>query len=210
MKLTNLEALRNHTPEDIFSLMEGCTYNPEFWLTEFRASGCADIIPDEIKVLGSSEKEMREAFEKGGVDPNLVSPAGALFTTLDNEPYLFINTDVLFNNIDMIKHELIHYQQWKRGDLIFDHEKGVIWKGQVWDKEIIQTSLQGDIALADQLLFPWEVEAYLLTIPLEPIIKVGPYIAYGLNDDDWEMAMESLGCSTIERLVEMQKEVTYV
>lgn len=63
-----------------------------------------------------------------------------------------------------IVHELVHYNQWKRGDLQTDPEhRGLTWKGELYTNEFMAKS--NEMPFADGLMWqienlPWEDEAY--------------------------------------------------
>lgn len=63
-----------------------------------------------------------------------------------------------------IVHELVHYDQWKRGDLQTDPEhRGLLWKGKLYTNEYMTAS--HGMSFADCLKWqienlPWEEEAY--------------------------------------------------
>lgn len=63
-----------------------------------------------------------------------------------------------------IEHELVHYNQWRRGDLQTDPEhQGLLWKGKLYTNEYMAKS--HGMSFADGLKWqienlPWEEEAY--------------------------------------------------
>ncbi len=63
-----------------------------------------------------------------------------------------------------IVHELVHYDQWKRGDLQTDPEhRGLLWKGKLYTNEYMTAS--HGMSFADGMKWqienlPWEEEAY--------------------------------------------------
>lgn len=51
---------------------------------------------------------------------------------------------------DIIKHEMVHIDQMKRGDLDYD-EKNVYWKGKIYPRSKMKEGAKN---------LPWEMEAY--------------------------------------------------
>lgn len=69
----------------------------------------------------------------------------------------------------VVEHELVHVLQMERGDLDFT-EDGVVWKGRLYSTEFLQRAMSDakksndpDAFLKQQLLLPWEVEAYAVS-----------------------------------------------
>ena len=69
----------------------------------------------------------------------------------NNNLTIIINKDVCPSNIkDVIKHEMVHIDQMKRGDLNYDDEN-VYWKGKVYPRSKMNEGAKS---------LPWEDEAY--------------------------------------------------
>jgi len=69
----------------------------------------------------------------------------------NNNGTIIINKDVPVNKIqDVIKHEKVHIDQMKRGDLNYD-DKYVYWKGKKYSRAQMQEGAKN---------LPWEAEAY--------------------------------------------------
>ena len=69
----------------------------------------------------------------------------------NNNLTIIINKDVCPSNIkDVIKHEMVHIDQMKRGDLNYD-DKNVYWKGKVYPRNKMNEGAKN---------LPWEDEAY--------------------------------------------------
>jgi len=69
----------------------------------------------------------------------------------NNNGTIIINKDVPINKIqDVVKHEKVHIDQMKRGDLDYD-DKYVYWKGKKYSRAQMQEGAKN---------LPWEAEAY--------------------------------------------------
>lgn len=69
----------------------------------------------------------------------------------------------------VVEHELVHVLQMERGDLDYVDD-GIMWKGRLYTTEFLQRSIDNakksndpDALLKQQLLLPWEVEAYAVS-----------------------------------------------
>lgn len=75
---------------------------------------------------------------------------------------------------ETIRHELVHLDQFKRGDLLIAHE-GITWKDQFYSNEWVRGIFEAtcfEEALYKQIKYlPWETEAYKLSPELEDIKK---------------------------------------
>jgi hypothetical protein len=92
----------------------------------------------------------------------------ALFTVFNGEPVLVINHSQRgYLNRKVIHHELLHYEQWKRGDISF--MDGVTWKGTHFSAEEHERVRQLP-ALHQMAVYPWEAEAYLKSDPMECLL----------------------------------------
>lgn len=124
-----------------------------------------------VKVCISSNNKFRELLD--GLDLPLNS-VPAMTTTLGDITFIGINSDIL--NLpnardiltEVIMHELVHYEQIVRGDLIINQNEGVFWKGAHYALEYVNFINRqainkrfpyGDILrICNEL--PWELEAY--------------------------------------------------
>ena len=70
----------------------------------------------------------------------------------DKNGSILINKDVEspLQEQDIIKHEMVHHNQMKRGDLWYDDEC-VYWKGKCWKRSEMKEGAKN---------LPWEKEAY--------------------------------------------------
>lgn len=107
----------------------------------------------------------------------------ALATKVNGVAYIAIDVDPIMDAINkgkegpalteivesVVEHELVHILQMERGDLDMTAE-GVIWKGRLYSSEFLNKSLANaqkskdpNAVLKQQLLLPWEVEAYAVS-----------------------------------------------
>ena len=69
----------------------------------------------------------------------------------NNNLTIIINKDVCPSRVkDVIKHEMVHIDQMKRGDLNYD-DKNVYWKGKTYPRSKMYEGAKN---------LPWEDEAY--------------------------------------------------
>jgi hypothetical protein len=124
----------------------------------------------DINVVISSTTEFNKLLPK---DINM--PSGnhaALFVVIDEQPWVMIEWDFVADLSSdefafVLKHELVHYDQWKRGDLEFG-SRGLIWKGDFYPMETITASVADDeiMTMLNQVSeLPWETEAYARVTP---------------------------------------------
>jgi hypothetical protein len=69
----------------------------------------------------------------------------------NNNGTIIINKDLNPNMLDeVVKHEMVHIDQMKRGDLDYD-DKNVYWKGKTYPRSKMNEGAKK---------LPWEAEAY--------------------------------------------------
>ena len=69
----------------------------------------------------------------------------------NNNGTIIINKDLNPNMLnEVVKHEMVHIDQMKRGDLDYD-DKNVYWKGKVYPRATMNEGAKN---------LPWEDEAY--------------------------------------------------
>ncbi len=69
----------------------------------------------------------------------------------NNNLTIIVNKDVPANRLkDVIKHEMVHIDQMKRGDLNYDDDN-VYWKGKTYSRDKMNEGAKN---------LPWENEAY--------------------------------------------------
>ena len=83
----------------------------------------------------------------------------AFFTVQCGKPWILLNADT-FSSVDVLRHELIHYAQWKRGDYVMNNDGTVLWKGEVYTAERIAEAFTPENIAYQWKFLPWETEAY--------------------------------------------------
>ena len=69
----------------------------------------------------------------------------------NNNGTILVNEDASpVREKDIIKHEMVHINQMKRGDLDYDN-KNVYWKGKIYPRSKMKEGAKN---------LPWEMEAY--------------------------------------------------
>lgn len=98
----------------------------------------------------------------------------ALFTEVNGRPVICLDVAIL-SDISLsdrigetIAHELVHYNQWLKGDLAIDvnNPSRVFWEGESWD-----VLIPNECNLVSYFNQPWEREAYLNSFKVYPLPK---------------------------------------
>lgn len=121
-----------------------------------RIAGLLPLIPDDVRVVTVSWKDAGALYG--------ARQAGAFFTTVMETPVVVVNVFPRVMIVDyhsLVAHELVHYEQWVRGDLKF-LGNGIEWKGEVYSPEFQGKGMRKLIE-TEVLNKPWEVEAYART-----------------------------------------------
>lgn len=109
------------------------------------------LTPTELVKLRNTQAEgVKLFFANTGTN-------AACFTMLDDKvtPAIVVGPvgAAIQEKVNVTFHELVHYDQWKRGDLVFRLEENItMWKG-------VAFSSDGDVKYRD---LPYEVEAWNL------------------------------------------------
>ena len=87
------------------------------------------LIPAALPVCISSLKASREVFVKYGVPDFSSAPvAAAIAFNIDStHPYVLILNEEYLDNETVIRHELVHFDQISRGDLVYSDTGDIIW-----------------------------------------------------------------------------------
>lgn len=117
------------------------------------------IEDDNVEICLIHEDDHYTIFPEGTV--LLRRGVSAMFTTVDEKPYILINTMLFDAPVSFmetaLKHELVHFKQWAEQRLSFVDE-GIVWEGELYTYEYI-TSNTEDYNTQWRSL-PWETEAY--------------------------------------------------
>lgn len=134
----------------------------------------ADLIPQDLAVCISSSQGEKDIMQKYGLPYMPQVAAGAVAMGLDSrhDLVLIVNEGYIHNEV-LIKHELVHYRQIRRGDLKFTIEGDIHWRdkgGSVVTMNALDSMVKRnnlafdqDELLYQELLKPWEIEAYATT-----------------------------------------------
>lgn len=116
-------------------------------------------IPADIVVMITGVDAVAEANYYGL--PQSSMAAG--FMVIDGIPHISVDLTQVNGSLleGAVEHELVHYRQWLRGDLEFNPDGSVSWKG------VVQPILCPDAGAA-YFNQPWEREAYIETFHLMP------------------------------------------
>lgn len=142
-----------------------------------------EYIPDDLAVCVSSCRASNDICRKYGIPVSEVATAAAIALDLDSryKAVLILSAEYM-HDINVIKHELVHWNQVKSGDLV--HSDSYI----TWARpgEFFQVSVSEDIVnkrrfgddidsyLYYELSKPWEAEAYALTTPKRALAELSP------------------------------------
>lgn len=92
----------------------------------------------------------------------------ALFSVnSDGLPIIYINLGKFGLNelVPMLRHEMVHYDQWARGDFrVLDGDSGIVWRGREYSSEELESISEYDK--------PWEREAYGLMYTDEALTEL--------------------------------------
>lgn len=124
-------------------------------------------------IMSASEQEMT------------INDVAALATKVNGVVYIAIDTDPIQLAHDsgkgddsrlveliesVVEHELVHVLQMERGDLDFV-EDGVMWKNRLYSNEFLSSGVNAAkksndpyAIMKQQVLLPWEVEAYAVSL----------------------------------------------
>lgn len=125
-------------------------------------------IPADIVVMVTGVDAVAEANYYGL--PKSSMAAG--FMVIDGIPHISVDlTQVNGSQLEgAVEHELVHYRQWLRGDLEFNGDGTISWKG------VPQPLLRPDAGAA-YFNQPWEREAYIETFHLMSRVNVDKLLA---------------------------------
>lgn len=133
-----------------------------------------DYIPDDLAVCISSTYDTNAVCRKYGVPVNDVVTAAAVALDLDSryKAVLILSAEHLYDH-SVIKHELVHWDQVRVGDLVHCDDY-ITWTrpGEFYrvavDEDVVTRRRLGDDLdsyLNYELSKPWELEAYGRTTP---------------------------------------------
>lgn len=136
----------------------------------------------DINITLYSGSEMAKIM--GGLSAIGPEDVAALATKVNGVCYIAIDVDPIATAVangkkgdsllseiveSVVEHEIVHIMQMERGDLDFTAE-GVVWKGRLYSNDFLMKSAEAakksndPMALTkQQLLLPWEVEAYAVS-----------------------------------------------
>ncbi len=114
-----------------------------------------------------------------------IEDVGALATKVNGVAYIAVDTDPIQKAHDVgkgddsrlaelvesvVEHELVHVLQMERGDLDFV-EDGIMWKNRLYSNEFLTSGVSAAkksndpfAIMKQQVLLPWEVEAYAVSL----------------------------------------------
>lgn len=120
-------------------------------------------IPADIVVMITGIDAVAQARKYGLPESSMA----AGFMVVGDIPHISVDLTQVNGEalVAAIEHELVHYRQWLRGDLQFNTDGTVTWKG------VKQPLLTPEDSEA-YFLQPWEREAYIATLHLMPKSRV--------------------------------------
>ena len=133
------------------------------------------IIPENLGVLISTGLDLQNSKLSSDIKSlfSKRTKAFGCFIVNNNHPYIVIPETILKMDNDgfyseYVQHEMVHFDQWKRGDLVFD---GLYVQWQDLRKHISEIfdvkGLNREEIIKQQTNFPWEMEAYARHNPFE-------------------------------------------
>lgn len=135
-----------------------------------------------INICLYSEKH-RQTIVSNLKIPTIKHGVGGCFTKMDTEcgeVYgILLNIDSLeyADIFETIRHELVHYEQWQRGDLKITDE-GIVWKDKLYPHNEINELMrcEAEEAIYRSIKhFPWEWEAYKDSSQLDELLSETPH-----------------------------------
>lgn len=143
---------------------------------EYLELAYAGIIPADLPICIINEADSSSVCRRYGIPESGREIAAAVAPGLDTRyPLVLLLVEEHMTKLSVIKHELVHYQQFKDGRLTSDSGGGRIsWTvpGQEYSIDTAEDAVkcwwmpkEGDNFLWHELHKPWELEAYALTTP---------------------------------------------
>jgi hypothetical protein len=164
---------------------------------EDRADLC---VAKDLHCIAVSGKECDDVARKYGLPVgggknaamHTLVPTGESVIVFDIDEYEASHPDVL------VAHELIHHEQWLRGDLTYTANT-TVWKGEEFDpvkyREIMAEP--ANTTIRSQLLnFPWEREAYLGSFPRD-CVWTSRFLEIGISEETWSDILRMEGVSSV-------------
>lgn len=132
----------------------------------------SNLIPTELAVCIASTRESNELLKRHGVRIDSVELGAGVGIDLDSEKIVLLLTEEHYHNTTIIQHELVHYEQIKKGYLVYNGDESISWTkpGEEMtinvNEDLLKRKEFTDIQeyLAYEFQKPWELEAYALTM----------------------------------------------